>query len=151
MTSVAIFTISGLAIVMLIAAKKLEEKQKRPLFISNMISKGDIRIRDFYHRAIHLYSEGKEKVLFFFKKQISMHSRNSLNKLVSFLKERRRHYISNIRNSRLLKKPDGMSEFFKNMSDIEKGNGEINDVYEDTSPNDRSVGRGSQDDKKEVR
>ncbi|MDZ4205676.1 MAG: hypothetical protein U1C12_00450, partial [Patescibacteria group bacterium] len=98
-------------------------------------------------------------ILFFFKKQIPIHSRNSLNKLLTFLKKKKEQYVVSMRDSRLLKKSDGISEFFKNMSDIEKGNGEIHDVYEDASPNDPrqndpvglgSVGRGSQDNKKEV-
>lgn len=160
MTVVFIFIISGLSIVALIVAKRLEEKRKKPFFISTAISKGDIYIRELYHRTIRFYSEGKEKTSFFFKKQIPIHSKNSLNKLISFLKEKREQYVGNMRDSRLLKKPDGISEFLKNMSSVEKGNGEINDIYEDASPNDPrqndpvglgSVGRDSQNDKKELK
>ena len=64
-----------------------------------------------------------------------MHSRNSLNKTISFLKEKKDRYTDNMRDSRLLKKSDGISEFFKNMSGIEKGNGVIHDVYEEDSQN----------------
>ncbi|OHB10189.1 MAG: hypothetical protein A3G05_00380 [Candidatus Zambryskibacteria bacterium RIFCSPLOWO2_12_FULL_45_14] len=135
MITISIFTVSGLSIVLLIVAKKIEEKRKKPLFISNLISRGDIHIRKFYHTAVHLYSEGKEKGLFLLKKQIPIHSRNSLNKTISFLKEKRGQYINNMRDSRLLKKSDGISEFFKNMSEVEKGNGTIHDVYEDSSQN----------------
>ena len=141
MIVVSIFTISGLVMVLLLVAKKLEEKRRRPFFILKAISKGDIHIREFYHHAVRLYSEGKEKALFFFKRRIPIHSRNSLNKLLSFLREKREQYVGNMRNSRLLKKSDGISEFFKNMSNIEKGNGEIHDTYEDSS----------QDDKKELK
>ena len=140
MTSVIIFTTSGLAIMLLLVAKQIGEKRKKPFFISNLISKGDIHTRALYHRMVHLYSEGKEKALFLFKRQIPIHSRNFLNKSVSFLRNKREQYVGNMRDSRLLKKSDGISEFFKNMSEIEKGNGEINDVYED----------GSQDEIKEV-
>ncbi len=140
MIATSIFTISGLSIALLIVAKKVEEKRKKPLFVSNVISKGDIHIRKLYHTVVHLYSEGREKTFFFFKKQIRMHSKNSLNKVTSFLEEKRGQYINNMRDSRLLKKPDGISEFFKNMSDVEKGNGVIHDVYEN----------GSQDEKKEL-
>jgi hypothetical protein len=132
-----IFSISGLSIVLLIIAKKIEGRRKKPLFISNAISKGDIHIRKFYHTAVHLYSEGKEKTFFFFKKQIRMHSRNSLNKIISFLEEKRGQYIRNMRDSRLLKKSDGISEFFKNMSEVEKGNGVIHDIYKDGSQNEK--------------
>ena len=135
------FAISGLSIILLLAAKKLEEKRKKTFFISNAISRGDTHIREFYHQTVRFYSEGKEKSLFFFKKHVPLHTKNSLNKLLTFLRKQMEQYIVNMRDSRLLKKSDGISEFFKNMSDIEKGNGEINDVYDD----------GSQDDKKEVR
>ena len=141
MTLIAIFAVSGLVILTLLVTKSLERKRKKSFFILAAVSRGDIRIRELYHRAVRLYSEGKEKILFFFKKQIPIHSKNFLNKLLSFLREKRAQYIDNMRNSRLLKKSDGISEFFKNMSDVEKGNGEINDVYED----------GSQGDKKELK
>lgn len=135
MITISIFTISGLSIITLIVAKKVEEKRRKPFFISNLISKGDTRIRGPYHRMVRLYSEGKERVLFLFKKRVPLHSRNSLNKFLSFLREKREHYVNEMRDSKLLKKPDGISEFFKNMSSVEKGNGEINDVYEDGSQN----------------
>lgn len=135
MTSVTIFAISGLGIVVLTATKIFEQKRKKQLFISNAISRGDIHVRRFYHTAVHLYSEIKDKTLFFFQKKIRMHSRNFLNKSLSFLKEKREQYVNNTRNSRLLKKSDGISEFFKNMSNIEKGNGEIHDVCEDDYQN----------------
>lgn len=137
MIVISIFTISGLSIVTLVVVKRLEEKRKKPFFISEAISKGDIRIREIYHHAVRLYSEGKEKALFLLKRRIPIHSRNSLNKLLSFLKEKREQYAHNMRDSRLLKKPDGISEFFKNMSSVEKGNGEINHTYEDSSQEDK--------------
>lgn len=140
MTSIAIFILSGTIIVLLPVAKRLEEKRKKPFFVLDAISRGDIHIRELYHKTIRLYSEWKEKVLFFLKKQMPMHSRNFLNKLLFFLKEKKGQYINNMRDSRLLKKPDGISEFFKSISDVEKGNGEINDVYKDDF----------QDDKKEL-
>ncbi|OHA88933.1 MAG: hypothetical protein A3B03_01080 [Candidatus Zambryskibacteria bacterium RIFCSPLOWO2_01_FULL_42_41] len=148
--SVIIFNISGLAMILLLIAKKVEEKRRKPFFISNVISKGDTHIRGLYLRMVHFYSEGKEKTLLLLKRRIPLHSRNSLNKLFSFLREKRERYINEMRDSRLLKKPDGISEFFKNMSDIEKGNGEINDVYEDARQND-SVGLGSQNSEEEVK
>lgn len=141
MAFIIIFVISGLAIILLVVAKSLGEKRRRSFFILNAISKGDTHVREFYHKAVRSYSEGKEKVLFFFKKQIPIHSKNSSNKLLSFLKEKKERYTNNIRDSKSLKKSDGISEFFKNMSNIEKGNGEINDVYENDS----------QEDKKEVK
>ncbi|PIP55851.1 MAG: hypothetical protein CO183_00070 [Candidatus Zambryskibacteria bacterium CG_4_9_14_3_um_filter_42_9] len=135
MTSITIFTISGLAIFILVAIKSLEEKRKQNFFAMGLISKWDKQTRRFYQRIIHLYSDGKERTALFFKRQIPMHSRNLFNKLVYFLKGQREFYFGNIRDSRLLKKPDGISEFFKNMSKVEKGNGEINDTYRDSFQN----------------
>ena len=136
----SLFAFSGLSIILLLVAKRLEEKRKRIFFISNAISKGDTRIRGLYLKVVSLYSEGKERISFFYKKQIPIHSRNSLNKLLIFIRKRREQYAVSMRDAKLLKKSDGISEFFKNMSELEKGNGEIHD----------SVGRDSQDNKKEV-
>lgn len=136
MTFVFIFAFSGIVIVLLSVSKKLEEIRKRPFFISKLISKGDIHIREIYHRIVHLYSDGKEKIIFFVQKQMPMHLKNLFNKSVTFLKEKREQYTNNMRNSRLIKKNEGISEFFKNMSDLEKGNGEINDVFTEDSQND---------------
>ena len=143
MESIFIFAISGTAIATLIAAKSLEVKIRRPLFIFRWIMKSDKLIRDWHHKTLEFYSGGKEKVSFFFTRQIKIHSKNTFNKLVAFLKEKREQYENNMRNSKLLKKPDGISEFFKNMSDIEKGNGSIDETFEDACQND-VVGPGSQ-------
>ena len=138
MTTVSIFAGSGLLIVLLLATKRLGEKRKKTFFLHNLISKGDIRIRGLYHKLVRLYSEDREKTLFFFQKQLPIHSKNSLNKLITFLKEKREQYIGNMRDTRLLRKSDGISEFFKNMSEIEKGNGEIHDAFEN-DPSDITV------------
>ena len=131
MALIIIFNISGLALILLLINKKLEERYKKTLFISKLISKGDTHARRLYHLAVHSYSEGKERILFFINKQIPLHSRNSLNKTFSFLEDRRKQYLDNLRDSKLLKKSDGISEFFKNMSDLEKGNGEIHDDFDE--------------------
>ncbi len=128
---IALFAISGTALVIFLVAKSLDEKKSRQLFIFHWIKKSDERIRDCHYKCLHLYSEGKERMLFFFNKQVSLHSRNIFNKLIAFLKEKREQYETNIRNSRLLKKPDGISEFFKSISEVERGNGEINESFED--------------------
>ena len=135
MTLAIIFVISGLLIVLLLITKKWSEKRKSPFFILRLISKGDIRTRELYHKLVHIYSRDKERVLFLLKKRVPMRSRNSLNKSLSFLKDKRDRYANRLRNSKILGKSDGISEFFKNMSEIEKGNGEIHDSYEDSSQN----------------
>lgn len=144
MTLVVIFFISGLAILTLIVVKDLEIKRKRSFFITRAISKGDIHARKIYQKTVDLYSEGKEGSSFFFKKRLPIHSRNLFNKLTSFLEEKRQLYIDNMRDSKLLKKSDGISEFFKNMSNIEKGNGEIHDIYENSGSYKEEWGKGSQ-------
>lgn len=135
MTSFVFFAVSGVAIVSLISAKNLEHKKKKKLLILELISMGDTRIRELYHRLVGSYSDNKERVSFLFKRKIPMRSKYSLNKLTSFLAEKKRVYLNHMRNSKFLKKSDGMSEFFKNISNVEKGNGEINEVLEDDSQN----------------
>ena len=135
MGSIALFAISGTALVTLLVAKKFDEKRTKPLFIFRWICRGDERIRDYHHKALRLYSEGKERVSFIATKQFKLHSKNTLNKLVTYLKEKREQYENNIRDSRLLKKSDGISEFFRSISDVEKGNGAIDETLEDGSQN----------------
>jgi hypothetical protein len=108
-------------------------KRKRPLLILSMISRGDRLVRDIYHKLASFYSEGKEKLIFFVNKQLPLRTKNIFYKLLNFIKEKFEDTFGNIRNSRLLKKSDGISEFYKNISEIEKGNGEINDTLEDIS------------------
>lgn len=135
MESVAIFAISGTAIITLLLGKKIEEKLRKPLFLFTWITKIDDHIRDWHHKTLHLYSEGKERISLLFSRQIKLHSKNTFNKLVTYLKEKRGQYENNMRNSRLLKKSDGISEFFKSISDVEKGNGAIDETLEDGSQN----------------
>ena len=131
MAPIAIFAFSGLAIFSIIAAKILESKMKRPLFVLRLISKGDVLVRNIYHKLADLYLELKEKSTILVTKQLPLRARNEFNKLVAFLKDLIEKYVGNVRNSKLLKKSDGISEFYKNISEIEKGNGEINETLED--------------------
>jgi hypothetical protein len=133
MTSIVIFSASGLAIILLLATKRLELKNKQDFFILDIISKGNIHIRKLYHRIVSFYFKSKEQIFFFIYKQLPVYYRKSFNKLLTFIEKKREQYLVSMRDSRLLKKPDGLSEFFKNMSDIEKGNGEIHDIYESDS------------------
>lgn len=133
MITISIFVISGLFIIALIATKKWEERRDGSFFILRAISRGDTHIRELHHSTAHLYANGKEKLIFFCNRQIPIHSKNLFNKLNSFLGEKRDQFANNMRDSRLLKKSDGISEFFKNISDVEKGNGQIHDIYEEGS------------------
>lgn len=135
MTLVVIFIVSGLIMILLITVKGLAEKRGRPFLVLEMISRGDIRIREFYHRVIHFYSESKEHALFFCQRQWPTQLRYFSNKLRAFLKEKREQYSHSMRDSRLLRKSDGISDFFKSLSKTERGNGEINDVFENDSQN----------------
>ena len=129
MIAISLFTLSGVILAVIMIAKRMEERKKTGVFILKAISRGDALVREFHHQAVHLYSTGKEKAVFFVKKQVPMHSKISLIKVLNILKDRTERHIGNIRDSRLLKKSDGISEFFKNMNEVEKGAGEINESY----------------------
>ena len=150
MTSITIFGTSGLVIILLLITKWLGIKRRKHFFFLNLISKKDPHIRYIYHKVVHSYSHGKEKITFFFERQIRIHSKNLLNKASSHLIEQRNKYIGNMRDSRLLRKSSGISEFFKTMSNVEKGNGEVHDTYRDASQNE-STEPGSQETGKEVK
>lgn len=116
--------------VVLTIAKRVEEKHKKTFFVFKAISLGDERLREIHHQSLHFYSKGKEKAAFWLKKQLPLKLRSLWNRALVLGKESTKKLVGDLRDSRLLKKKsDGMSEFFKNISDIEKGNGEINEVY----------------------
>src|SRR5258706_14667074 len=110
-----LFFFSGLALAVIMLAKRFQEKKRKTLFILHLVSRGDERVRELHHQAVRFYSTGKEKAAFFVKKRLPMRSKHSLNKLVSRFEEQVERYIGNIRGSKMLNKPDGISEFFKNL------------------------------------
>jgi hypothetical protein len=117
-----IFLVSGVCLVILLGTKMVEVKHKKSIFPLNFISKSDHRIKEIAHKATHQYSEIKEKSEFVIKKQIPLHSKNLYYKTESLVKEKAEKYLGNIRNARILnKKSDGISEFFKSLSDKENG------------------------------
>jgi len=125
-----VFLLSGLALVVLVGAKYLEERRGERILVLNLISKGDLHVRNLSHRAAHEYTELREKAEFFVKKQLPMYSKSLLNKSQTLVQEKSAKYLELIRDSKLLKKSDGISEFFKNVSKVERGNGEIDGYSE---------------------
>lgn len=116
-----IFIVSGLVIAALIGAKMIEERKKKKPFLLRLVSLGDERARHLSHGFAHKYSELKERVSFFMKRQLPLRSRNFLNKAQAVIKEKAEKHIGDIRGSRFLKKSDGISEYFKSISDKESG------------------------------
>lgn len=122
MTLTTIFALSGICIIVLILVKMRVLQTKKPAPLLGLISLSDYRVRNVYQKATHHYSETKEKGRIFVTKQLPMHSKNLLNKAEILVKEKSEKYLGNIRNSHLLNnKKEGLSEFFKNLSDKENG------------------------------
>ncbi len=128
-----IFICSGLIIVTLIGAKVIEDKKKSKPFILRLISLGDERVKHLSEDIEHKYAELKERVIFFVQKQIPLHTKNLTNKTVLVLKEKTGKYVGDIRGSKFLKKNDGISEFFKNISEKENGGRIDSEVIESKS------------------
>ena len=139
MVLTTIFSVSGLAIILLLAIKKLGEGRRKQFFILKAISKGDRHVKEVYHKIVSLYTHDKERFMLFLKKRIPLHSKNSLNKSLSFLRNKKDRYLERLRDSKLIGKSDGISEFFRNMSDIEKGNGEIHDHIHNGSQEEKEL------------
>lgn len=131
MVSLFLFILSAVVIVTMLLAKRMEERKKADVFLLKMVSKGDVTARVLHHKGLHYYSIGKDKIYFWVRKQLPLRAKNWLNKSISWAQETLNKYMGDMRNSRLLKRSDGISEFFKNISDVEKGNGEINEIYEE--------------------
>lgn len=128
MFAFSLFIISGAIIATLAIAKRMEEKKKRTPIVLRAVSHGDERIRAMHHELLLQYSRVKDKSAFWVKKQLPLKMKNLLAKLQGYVKEKSEVYLGDVRGSRLLKRPAGISEFFKNISDIEKGVGEIDET-----------------------
>ena len=129
MTIIAIFTISGVAIAVLILSKKYELRFKKSTLVLRLVSKGDERLKELNHRLAEHYLKARDGVERFIKKTVRMRVKLNLNKATGFVKERMDEYSESLRDAKLLKKSDGLSEFFKNIKEVEKGQGEINEVH----------------------
>lgn len=127
MLTFALFLLSGAALATLTIAKRVEEKKKRTPAVLRAVSIGDERVRHLHNEILRQYSTAKEKSAFWVKKQLPLKVKSNLNKLHAYAKEKGVEYMGDMRDSRLIKKSDGISEFFKNISEIEKGTGEINE------------------------
>ncbi len=122
MITTTIFILSGVGIVVMLLVKMKALKTRKQTLLLGLISLGDYRVRNVYQKMTHHYSEVKEKGRVLVTKQLPMHSKNLLNKAETLVKDKSEKYLSNIRNSRLLNnRKEGLSEFFKNLSDKENG------------------------------
>ena len=118
----------------LLVLKHIEITKREKPRVLEIISSKDSHLRLLHKNILLKYLDLKKDVSFFFSKQVPLYTRNKLNKLFTLMRTEMRKRVSNIRDSKLLKRSDGISEFFKNISEIEKGNGEINETYEGEGP-----------------
>jgi hypothetical protein len=126
MISFYIFVASGAALAAITFSKRIEMRRKRKIFILELVSKADENLREFWHEVLRLYSEEKGEFFIRMRKQLPLKARSAWNRFAASVKEKSNERFGEMRNARLLKKSDGLSEFFKNISEIEKG-GEIHD------------------------
>ena len=131
MITFTLFAISGAALVTITISKRIEEKKKRTVLILRAISQGDERLRELRYKALQAYSLGKERLYFVATKQAPLKAKSFWNRFAAYMREVGKRYAGDIRNSKLLRRSDGISEFFKSISEIEKGNGEIDKPFEE--------------------
>ena len=128
-----IFLVSGACILLLLFGKVWEQRNKRPFVLLGFISNGDRHVREWSQIATHEYAVLKEDAEFFLKKQFPLHARNFINKTETLVRERTEKYVGDLRNTKLLKpKNEGISEFFKNISERENG-----DALSESDPEDK--------------
>ena len=130
MVTFALFITSGAGIITLTLAKRFEEKRRKSNFILRAVSRGDERFRDYHARALYSYTTGKERTALIVTKQLPLKTKSLWNRFAAYVSERANEYMGDMRDTKLLKRSDGISEFFKNISDIEKGSGEINESFQ---------------------
>lgn len=121
-----IFILSGLVMVSLVIAKILEEKSKGKPALLRLVSLGDERVRKVTVEFAHLYADWREKINIYLTNQLPLRTKNLLNKVTTVVKEKFVEHVGDIRGSKFLKKSDGISEYFKNISEKES-EGRIDD------------------------
>ncbi len=120
-----IFLFSGLVISSILLAKKIEIKYKRTFLLLRAITRGDERVRDYSHRFAHFYSESKEKAHLLVSRRLPLHSKKLLSKANTKVQDLSSIYLEKIRGIKALKRTDdGISDFFKNLSNKELGRNE---------------------------
>ncbi len=133
MFSFIIFVLSGVVIILLLLAKSFELRRHRSVWALRMISRADEHIREYSNNLIHKYSFYKEKSEVVIKKQLPLQAKNIANKTEALLREKFEKYVGDIRNTKFLnsRNKEGISEFFKNMKDLEEETAEaIKDMDE---------------------
>ncbi len=128
MLAYILFGISGVAIATLTVAKRIELRKRRTLPLLKAVSRSDEHLRSFYHSILKWYSGGKHKLIFLIKKQLPLRIKNQVNRVLCYLRDLGGKYFGNIRNSRAIRREGDISEFFKNIKEVEKGSGEIHDT-----------------------
>lgn len=142
MLTLITFIASGVLIIILIIAKVWEEKNRKSFFVLRGISKGDAQIRELSQNAAHIYADWREKIRFIVKRQLPLHTKNTLNKTITLVGEKSKQYIGDIKEGRMFgKKSEGISEFLKDISEMEKENGAV----------ENEEGEGSQNKKDQVK
>jgi hypothetical protein len=129
---IIIFIISGALIVLLLLGKRFEERTHRRFFLLSLVSLGDTQARELSHKSLEWYGEAKEKFNFFVKKQFPMQIKGSFMKFESRMEEKFGQFTTQLRDSKLLKKNDGISDFLKSIAEVEKGNGSIDESFTDS-------------------
>lgn len=135
MSLILTFALSGAAIVILVGAKRIEERHQRTFILLRLISRSDVRVRELSHRLTQIYSEKKEEALHFLNKQLPLKLKSHWLKASAAAKEAGEQYLQKIRDARIIKrKKEGISEFFKSIDEVEKGSGEIRgDILDEES------------------
>lgn len=126
------FALSGLGIAALFAAKRVELRYGRTFLLIRMISRGDERVREWGHGLTALYAREKERAVFLFQKQLPLKARSHWNKLSALARKLGEEYLERIRDAKMLHgKRSGMSEFLGKLNEVEKGNGKIDEPWEE--------------------
>lgn len=138
MATLITFIASGIMIIILVAAKVWEEKSRKSFFLLRLISKGDSHFREFSQNAAHMYADLKEKAGFVIGRQLPLHTRNFTNKTVARVQEKSKKYMGDLKEGNFFgRKNEGISEFLKDIRDMEEDNEALNNGEEKGSQNDK--------------
>jgi len=108
-----IFYVSLACIAFLLFTKMREQKTKKQPFLLRIITLGDERIQIFSQKSAHWYADRKDDAIYFFEKQLPIRSKRLWAKTQATAIEKWGILMNDLREMKILKRSEGLSEFFQ--------------------------------------
>lgn len=131
-----IFYVSGACIALLLFVKLREMQMRRQPMLLRLISRGDERMKVFSQKSAHWYADRKEDVIYFFEKQLPVHSRRLWAKAETLAAEKWNLLAEDLRKMQILKRREGLTEYFQTREEEIHMNEELMEAMSESEASD---------------